>query len=135
MHQRDAPRVRVRHNPPVPSNQRFPHARRRWRPRARYVLIGAAGALAVLVVLPAAAPRGSVLDLDGQGTAPNAIAQGPTAEAAATATAVASPVAVALADRPRVAGPQPDPQPAHRHHAPGPPSSRVVSRPAGWPRS
>jgi murein DD-endopeptidase MepM/ murein hydrolase activator NlpD len=63
----------------VPSNQRFPHARRRWRPRVRYVLIGAAASLTVLVVLPAAAPRGSVLDLHGQGAAPDAIAQGPTA--------------------------------------------------------
>jgi len=57
----------------------------------RYILIGGAAALAVLVVLPAAAPRGGVLDLQGQATAPNAIAQGPTAEAAAgTATAVAT---------------------------------------------
>ena len=91
-HQRDALPARVRHNPPVPSNQRFPNARRRWRPRVRYVLIGSAAALAVLVVLPAAAPRGSVLDFQGQGTTPNAIAQGPTAEApAATATAVTPP--------------------------------------------
>ena len=80
----------MRHNPPVPSNQRFPHARRRWRPRVRYVLIGVAAALAVLVVLPAAAPRGGILDLQGHGNAPEAIAQGTTAE---TPTASAAPTA------------------------------------------
>jgi murein DD-endopeptidase MepM/ murein hydrolase activator NlpD len=64
----------------VPSNQRFPHARRRWRPRVRYLLVGAAAALAVLVVLPAAAPRGSMLDLHRPGTAPDAIAKGPAPE-------------------------------------------------------
>ncbi len=73
-------------------NQHFPRARRRWRPRVRYVLMGGAAALAVLVVLPAAAPRGSVLDLQGQGAAPNAIAQGPTAEATATVAATPSPL-------------------------------------------
>ena len=39
-------------------------------------------------MLPAAAPRGGVLDLQGHGTAPEAIAQGPTAE---TSTASAAP--------------------------------------------
>ena len=56
----------------------------------RYVLIGVAAALAVLVVLPAAAPRGGILDLQGHGTAPEAIAQGTTAE---TPTASAAPTA------------------------------------------
>jgi murein DD-endopeptidase MepM/ murein hydrolase activator NlpD len=78
----------------------------------RYVLIGVAAALAVLVVLPAAAPRSRVLDLGGQGTAPNAIAQGPTAgtstptpepstPASPTPTAPASPAPSATPD-PRI---------------------------------
>jgi murein DD-endopeptidase MepM/ murein hydrolase activator NlpD len=78
----------------------------------RYVLIGVAAALAVLVVLPAAAPRSRVLDLGGPGTAPNAIAQGPTAgtstptpepstSASPTPTAPASPAPSATPD-PRI---------------------------------
>jgi murein DD-endopeptidase MepM/ murein hydrolase activator NlpD len=78
----------------------------------RYVLIGVAAALAVLVVLPAAAPRSRVLDLGGPGTAPNAIAQGPTAgtstptpepstPASPTPTAPASPAPSATPD-PRI---------------------------------
>jgi murein DD-endopeptidase MepM/ murein hydrolase activator NlpD len=97
----------------VPSNQRFPHARRRWRPRARYVLIGAAAALVALVVLPAAAPRGGVLDLGGQATAPNAIALGPTAEtskATATAAAIPPPSASSTAGAPSAPTATPNPR-------------------------
>jgi murein DD-endopeptidase MepM/ murein hydrolase activator NlpD len=82
----------------VPSNQRFPNARRRWRPRVRYVLIGAAAALVVLVVLPAAAPRGGVLDLQGHGTVPEAIAQGPTAETSTAGAAPSAPTASTVAN-------------------------------------
>ena len=84
----------------------------------RYVLIGAAGALAVLVVLPAAAPRGSVLNLSGQGAAPNAIAQGPTAEASTPTPAWSTP-----------ASPTP---PASATHATPTPNPRIgtTTRPA-----
>jgi len=57
----------------------------------RYVAVGVVAAVAVLVVLPAAAPRGTVLDRNGQGAAPNAIAQGPTAVASTPAPAASSP--------------------------------------------
>jgi murein DD-endopeptidase MepM/ murein hydrolase activator NlpD len=75
----------------VARNQRFPHARRSRMPRARYALIGAAGALAAILVLPAAGPRGQVLDLKGD-RAPVVIAQGPTP---ATGTPSPAPVVTA----------------------------------------
>ena len=94
----------------MPSKQRFPNARRRWRPRVRYVLIGAAAALVALVVLPAAAPRGGVLDLQGHGTVPEAIAQGPTAETSTAAPASPTPSAtpnprIGITTRPAVIAP------------------------------
>lgn len=76
----------------------------------RYVLIGGAAALAVLVVLPAAAPRGSVLDLGGQGTAPDAIAQGPTAEATATTAAATATAPLPTASASSVSTATPNPR-------------------------
>jgi murein DD-endopeptidase MepM/ murein hydrolase activator NlpD len=60
----------------VPPKQRFPHARRSRRLSVRLALIGAAGALAVVLVVAAAGPRGRVLDLKAAGDAPVAVAQG-----------------------------------------------------------
>ena len=64
----------------MPRNQRFPHARPQRRPHARFALLGVAAAFGALLLVPAIGPRGSVLDLQGGGAAPNAIAQGPTPE-------------------------------------------------------
>jgi murein DD-endopeptidase MepM/ murein hydrolase activator NlpD len=69
----------VLHNPAVPGDQRFPHARRRRRrPGARLVLVAAAVAVVALLATRAAGPRGIVLDLQGFAVAP-AIGQEPTA--------------------------------------------------------
>ena len=84
----------------MPRNQRFPHARRRGRSHASFALFGVGLAFAALLVAPSLGPRGSVLDLQGQGGAPNVIAQGPTPvsatpppPAAAAPSAAAAPPA------------------------------------------
>lgn len=73
-------------------NQRFPHARRQRRPILRVALIGGTLAMAALLFVPAAMPRGTVLDLRGQGAAQNAIAQGPTTETSATLPPLAATI-------------------------------------------
>lgn len=99
----------------MPRNQRFPNARRHRRSHARFALIGVGLAFGALLVVPSLGPRGSVLDLQGQGAAPNAIAQGPTP---VTPTATPAPAAPA----PPTASPEPA----------GPPNPRVgtAARPA-----
>ncbi len=91
-------------------NQRFPPARRNRLPRARNALIGAAAALAAILVLPAAGPRGQVLDLKGDG-APNVVAQGPMPAAgdASPAPAATAPPASKATPGPITA---PDPRAA-----------------------
>jgi murein DD-endopeptidase MepM/ murein hydrolase activator NlpD len=76
----------------------------------RYLVLGAAAAVAVLVALPAAAPRGSVLDLRGQGAAPDAITQGPTAEPSTPAPPPPSPAARS-SSTPAPPAPTPTPNP------------------------
>jgi murein DD-endopeptidase MepM/ murein hydrolase activator NlpD len=103
----------VRHNPAVPRNQRFPHARRQRRSHARFALIGAALAVAAVLVVPSLGPRGSVLDLQGRGGR-NAIAQGPASAiaqppTAQPATAPATPTAPARPGAPAPAGPSATP--------------------------
>ena len=90
----------------MPRNQHFPQARRRRRPTARHALIGVALAFVALLVVPAAAPRGTVLDLEGAGQAQQAIAQG------------SSPA-------PTITTPAPSPSPA----VPATPSPAVTATP------
>jgi murein DD-endopeptidase MepM/ murein hydrolase activator NlpD len=99
----------VRHNPAVPRNQRFPHARRQRRSHARFALIGAALAVAAVLVVPSLGPRGSALDLEGRGGR-NAIAQGPASATAQPATAQpATPTASAGPGAPTPADPSATP--------------------------
>ena len=102
----------------MPRNQRFPHARRHRRPHARFALIGAGLALAALLVVPGIGPSGGVLDIQGQGAAPNAIAQGPTPitasptpDPAASDPAASAPAASAPGPTDPAANPAPTPNP------------------------
>lgn len=74
-------RRRLGHNPVVPREQRFPHARPRHSARARLSLIGVIGAAAVLLAAPALGPRGAVLNVRSGGVGPGAIAQAPAESA------------------------------------------------------
>ncbi|HYO41818.1 MAG TPA: M23 family metallopeptidase [Candidatus Limnocylindrales bacterium] len=79
-------------------NQRFPHARRNRPSHAQFALIGAGLALAAVLVIPSLGTGGGVLDLQGQGAAPNVIAQGPTP---------VTPTPVTLTPPPASAAPSP----------------------------
>jgi murein DD-endopeptidase MepM/ murein hydrolase activator NlpD len=82
----------VGHNPAVPRrrSQHFPHATQRRRPHVRFALLGTVAAVVVLLAIPAAAPRGSVLDIQGTGAGIDATAQGQTAPATPEPTAPAA---------------------------------------------
>lgn len=117
----------------MPRNQRFPHASRNRRPHARFALIGIAAATAALLVVPSLGPRGSMLDLQGQGAAPNAIAHGPTPSSPTSAPAPAAPGI----DAPGPIGPAATPNPRvgtvtrPAELADGAPPSRLASEITG----
>ncbi len=113
----------------MPRNQRFPHARRHRRPHARFALIGVAAATAALLVVPSLGPRGGVLDLQGKGAAPNAIAQGPTPPTATLTPAPAAQAPAALVPMGPPATPNPRVGTATRPAtlADGEPPSRLAS--------
>ncbi len=72
------------------SNQRFPHARRRRRPTLRLALVGAAAALAALVIVPAVI-SGSGAAVPDSGATNADQAPTPTGQAVAGVTATPAP--------------------------------------------